>query len=537
MRRIACMLIEPIMGNCLGIAAEPEYLRAARALCDKHGVVLLIDEVKTGFRVARGGVQELYGVQGRPVHLRQGARQRLSDLGARRARGHHAQDRQGRRARRHLHRALGVARGGGEDAARFSMRPTRSSASPTTARAARGMRAILSARGIAHSFVGHPSMSGLYFAHEPPRNYRAGRAATTRSTMRWRRCCTMRACCASRIRASRGSYRRRTMPRASRHAAGVRDRRRRDAASGRRARTKCRLERPGGGARQAPRCDHRRRRPQRPGRGLLPARAGSRCWCSSAALHRRRGGEPPLYKDFTYSNCSYVCSLLRPRSCARWSCRSHGLQVIPYEGGCTMMQDGGHLALYDNHDALRREIARHSKRDAEAYDRYSRDVMRQCKFIKPLLMREPPDPTSFKPRDIMELLYLGKRFHGLGEERMYDTLRFWTMSAPIFSTSISRARSSRRTSPAAPSSARRWGRARRAPPTCCCITTWATSTTRSAPGDLRAAAWARSAMRSAPRSGERRHDPQRRAGRANPGARRPRDGVVLEDGEEIARRW
>ncbi len=60
--RIACLLIEPIMGNCLGIAAEPEYLRAARALCDKYGVVLLIDEVKTGFRVARGGVQELYGV-------------------------------------------------------------------------------------------------------------------------------------------------------------------------------------------------------------------------------------------------------------------------------------------------------------------------------------------------------------------------------------------------------------------------------------------------------------------------------------------
>jgi hypothetical protein len=34
------------------------------------------------------------------------------------------------------------------------------------------------------------------------------------------------------------------------------------------------------------------------------------------------------------------------------------------------------------------------------------------RFIKPLLMREPPDPTSFKPRDLQELLYLGKRFHG-----------------------------------------------------------------------------------------------------------------------------
>jgi phytoene dehydrogenase-like protein len=139
-----------------------------------------------------------------------------------------------------------------------------------------------------------------------------------------------------------------------------------------------------------------------------------------------------LYKDFTYSNCSYVCSLLRPEIMRTLELPKHGLQIIPYEGGCTMMQNGDHLAIYDHHDSLRREIARHSKRDAEAYDRFSRDVMRQCKFIKPLLMREPPDPTSFKPRDIRELLYLGQRFHGLGEQRMYDTLRFWTMSAADF---------------------------------------------------------------------------------------------------------
>jgi phytoene dehydrogenase-like protein len=139
-----------------------------------------------------------------------------------------------------------------------------------------------------------------------------------------------------------------------------------------------------------------------------------------------------LYQDFTYSNCSYVCSLLRPEIIRTLELPKQGLQIIPYEGGCTMMRDGGHLALYDNHDALRREIARHSVRDAEAYDRYARDVMRQCRFIKPLLMREPPDPTSFKPRDIQELLFLARRFHGMGEERMYDTLRFWTMSAADF---------------------------------------------------------------------------------------------------------
>jgi phytoene dehydrogenase-like protein len=139
-----------------------------------------------------------------------------------------------------------------------------------------------------------------------------------------------------------------------------------------------------------------------------------------------------LYQDFTYSNCSYVCSLLRPEIMRTLELPRYGLQIIPYDGGCTMMQGGGHLALYDNHDALRREIARHSKRDAEAYDRFARDMIRQCKFIKPLLMRAPPDPTSFKPRDIRELLYLGGHFNRLGAERMYDTLRFWTMSIADF---------------------------------------------------------------------------------------------------------
>jgi phytoene dehydrogenase-like protein len=100
-------------------------------------------------------------------------------------------------------------------------------------------------------------------------------------------------------------------------------------------------------------------------------------------------------------------------------------------------------------------------------------MLRQCRFIKPLLMREPPDPTSFKPRDIMELLYLGKRFHRLGEARMYDTLRFWTMSCADFLDEYFESEIVKAHSPAAPSSAPRLGRARRGPPTCCCITTWA----------------------------------------------------------------
>jgi phytoene dehydrogenase-like protein len=136
-----------------------------------------------------------------------------------------------------------------------------------------------------------------------------------------------------------------------------------------------------------------------------------------------------LYKDFTYSNCSYVCSLLRPEIIRALELPRHGLQVIPYEGGGTFMSNGDHFAVYHHPEAFRREIARHCRRDAEAYLRFSRDVMRQCKFIKPLLMRTPPDPASFRPRDLMELVHLGQRFHRMGEARMLDTIRFYTMSA------------------------------------------------------------------------------------------------------------
>ena len=170
--RIACLLVEPIMGNCLGIAADPSYVRAARELCDRYGVVMIIDEVKTGFRVARGGVQELYGVRadlctfakalanGYPISVLAGREDIMRKLGR------------------------GVAHGG-----TYTAHPVSLAAAAKTleildetdalasiaaygTRLRSGMSAILKARGIPHSFVGHPSMSGLYFAQEPPRTYR-----------------------------------------------------------------------------------------------------------------------------------------------------------------------------------------------------------------------------------------------------------------------------------------------------------------------------------------------------------------------------
>jgi len=149
-------------------------------------------------------------------------------------------------------------------------------------------------------------------------------------------------------------------------------------------------------------------------------------WIGGAAVSRE------IEKGWIYSNCSYVCSLLRPEIFRDLELARHGLQIVPYGGGVSITSTGDILGNYTDHDVQRREFARHSPRDGDAYQRYSTDVMRQCKFIRPLLLRTPPDPTSFKPRDIRELLYLSKEFRKLGERVIYDTIRFYTMSIADF---------------------------------------------------------------------------------------------------------
>jgi len=60
---IACIIVEPVAGNMNLIRATPEFLRRMRELCTEHGAILIFDEVMSGFRVALGGAQELYGIQ------------------------------------------------------------------------------------------------------------------------------------------------------------------------------------------------------------------------------------------------------------------------------------------------------------------------------------------------------------------------------------------------------------------------------------------------------------------------------------------
>lgn len=135
-----------------------------------------------------------------------------------------------------------------------------------------------------------------------------------------------------------------------------------------------------------------------------------------------------LHDEFWYSNCSYVCSLFRPEIYQSLDLGRHGLNVVPLQGGVTFKQDGDYYGNYHHHQVRRREIARHSQRDADAVIRFDADLMKWCRLIRGMLLRTPPDPSSFKPRDAMEFAFLLKKFYDLSEEQLYEFIRFFTMS-------------------------------------------------------------------------------------------------------------
>jgi len=170
--RIAAVLIEPILGNCCGIPSRPEFIKAVRELCTKYDVLMIVDEVKTGFRVRKGGAQELYGIKadictmakalanGYPIAAIGGREDVMRNYGR------------------------GVAHGGTYTAQAMSLAaaertltilrdsPAIDDIANYGAAMQAGMSKILGARGIAHSFAGHPSMGGLFFKEVPPANYR-----------------------------------------------------------------------------------------------------------------------------------------------------------------------------------------------------------------------------------------------------------------------------------------------------------------------------------------------------------------------------
>jgi len=163
------------------------------------------------------------------------------------------------------------------------------------------------------------------------------------------------------------------------------------------------------------------------------ARAGKRV----VVLERRHlvGGAAvteEIIPGYKFSVFSYVVSLLRPEIIRDLELPRHGLEVLPLESTVTPMFNGDYLAAWPDADRTRREIARHSLKDAEAYEEYSRLMGLVAMAVKPIIDMVPPDPTSLSLRDLRGLLSLGRHVQSLPEKHLYLLHKLMTMSSADF---------------------------------------------------------------------------------------------------------
>src|SRR5687768_8765567 len=171
--------------------------------------------------------------------------------------------------------------------------------------------------------------------------------------------------------------------------------------------------------------------------GLTAAAYLARAGRSVLVLERRHvlGGAAvteEVFPGFKFSVCSYVVSLLRPEIIRELDLPRHGLEILPLDGTFTPMPNGDYLWRVNDHYKTRREIARHSRLDAEAYDEYGKAMLEMAHFVKPIMSMTPPDPTSLNPKGLKDLLFLGRRFQKLPDEDKYNQVQLMTMSAVDF---------------------------------------------------------------------------------------------------------
>jgi len=103
----------------------------------------------------------------------------------------------------------------------------------------------------------------------------------------------------------------------------------------------------------------------------------------------------------------------------------------PLDGTITPLDDDA-LWRVNDHGKTRRELARHSKLDAEAYEEFGKEMLQMCRFVKPILAMTPPDPTTISLDALRKLMFLGQRFRALPAEEKYNQVQLMTMSAVDF---------------------------------------------------------------------------------------------------------
>ena len=171
--------------------------------------------------------------------------------------------------------------------------------------------------------------------------------------------------------------------------------------------------------------------------GLVNAAYLARAGKKVLVLERRHvlGGAAvteEVFPGFKFSVCSYVVSLLRPEIIRELDLPRHGLEILPLDGTFTPMPNGDYLWRVNDHARTRREIARHSRLDAEAYDEYGKAMIETAHFVKPIMSMTPPDPTTLDPKAWKNLAFLGRRFQRLSDEDKYNQVQLMTMSAVDF---------------------------------------------------------------------------------------------------------
>ena len=168
--------------------------------------------------------------------------------------------------------------------------------------------------------------------------------------------------------------------------------------------------------------------------GLVAAAYLARAGKKVVVLERRPlvGGAAvteEVVPGFKFSVFSYVVSLLRPEIIRDLDLPAHGLQILPLESTVTPLDHGDYLAGWSDADETRREIARHSPRDAEAASRFGHLMHHMAMAVKPILGMVPPDPASLAPSDLRGLMKLGGHFRSLGADRFHALYKLMTMSS------------------------------------------------------------------------------------------------------------
>jgi phytoene dehydrogenase-like protein len=139
-----------------------------------------------------------------------------------------------------------------------------------------------------------------------------------------------------------------------------------------------------------------------------------------------------IYPGFTYTVCSYVVSLLRPWIIRDLELARFGLDILPLETAFSPYPDGRSLCRWPDPDLNWQEISRFSPRDAEIYPEFGRAMGKLARFAKAIIDLPAPDPASLRPKDLLQLLGLGRRFRDLGDDLGALQFKLVTMSAVDF---------------------------------------------------------------------------------------------------------